>query len=95
MAANRNRKTTKRTSTRSSAMGVQKQINTDYAYLLHDYKNLALELWKKPLVKVVVSGFSLGAIVSLMNKYTNVNDFASEKLRLIKSKFDDTIDSVE
>jgi hypothetical protein len=95
MAAIRNRKTAKRTSAGRNAIGVQKQINTDYEYLLRDYKNLALELWKKPLVKVIVGGFSLGAVVSLLNKYTNVNDFASDKLRLIKNKFDEVLDTGE
>lgn len=91
MAANRNRTTAKK----KTAMGIQKQINTDYEYLLRDYKDLALELWKKPAVKFVVGGFSLGAVVALLGKYTTVNDFASDKLRLIKNKFDDALDTAE
>lgn len=94
MAANRNRKTAKKTG-RGNAIGMQKQINTDYEYLLRDYKNLGIELWKKPVTKYLVGGFSLGIIVSLLNKYTNVNNFASNRLRLIKNKFDNTLDSVE
>lgn len=94
MAANRNRKTAKKTA-RGNAIGMQKQINTDYEYLLRDYKNLGIELWKKPVTKFLVGGFSLGVIVSLLNKYTNVNNFASNRLRLIKNKFDNTLDSVE
>lgn len=90
MATNRNRKTAKRTLTGSNVIGVQKQINTDYEYLLRDYKKLAQELWKKPIVKFIAGGFSLGAVVSLLGKYTTVNDFASDKLRLIKNKFDDS-----
>lgn len=95
MAANRNRKTAKRTPKGSNAIGMQKQINTDYEYLLRDYKNLGLELWRKPIVKFIVGGFSLGAVVSLLGKYTTVNDFASDKLRLIKNKFDDALDTAE
>ncbi len=95
MATTRNRRTARKTSTGSNAIGIQKQINTDYAYLLRDYKDLSLELWKKPITKFIVSGFSLGIVVSLLGKYTNVNDFASDKLRLIKSKFDDTLDTAE
>ena len=95
MAANRNRRTARKTATGSNAIGIQKQINTDYEYLLRDYKDLGLELWKKPITKFIVSGFSLGIVVSLLGKYTNVNDFASDKLRLIKSKFDDTLDTAE
>lgn len=95
MAANRNRRTARKTTSGSNATGIQKQINTDYEYLLRDYKNLGLELWKKPITKFIVSGFSLGIVVSLLGKYTNVNDFASDKLRLIKNKFDDQLDTAE
>ena len=91
MAANRNR----RTATKKTATGIQKQINTDYEYLLRDYKSLALELWKKPAIKYVVGGFSLGAVIALLGKYTTVNDFASDKLRLVKNKFDATLDTAE
>ncbi len=95
MAANRNRRTARKTSTGSNAIGIQKQINKDYAYLLRDYMDLGIELWKKPITKFIVSGFSLGMVVSLLGKYTNVNEFASDKLRLIKDKFDDTLDTAE
>lgn len=94
MAANRNRQTAKKTP-KGNAIGMQKQINTDYEYLLRDYKNLGIELWKKPVTKYLLGGFSLGVIVSLLNKYTSVNSFASNKLRLIKNKLDHTLDSVE
>ncbi len=95
MAVNRMRKIVRKTSSGAGALGIQKQINTDFEYLLGDYKNLGIELWKKPVTKFIVGGFSLGIVVSLLGKYTNVNNFAADKLRLIKHKFDEAVDTFE
>lgn len=98
MATVRNRKTAKNTRGGSNAMGIQKQINTDYEYLLRDYGKLGVELWRKPLTKYILGGFALGAIASLLSKnvdFDNVSDFTRDKLQLIKNKFDQSVDTIE
>lgn len=93
MATNRNRKTARRTPRGTNAAGIQKQINTDYEYLVKDYQKLFLELWQRPVTKFVLGGVALGAVFGILKKYPEVNTFVSENVESIRTKIDGVIHS--
>jgi cytochrome c biogenesis factor len=94
MASN-NRRTPRNTKTGSSAMGIQRKINRDYATLARDYGKLAVELWQKPVTKFVLAGVAIGAVVSLARKNPQISSFVSENVGALRTRIDDVIHSGE
>ncbi len=94
MATTRNRRVTRRT----SAMGIQRQINTDYAALVRDYGKLGAKLLSKPLTRYVLGGVALTVLspfVLRMFRNPEVQTFITDNVEGIRSRIDGMIHSGE
>ncbi|MES2526405.1 MAG: hypothetical protein V4598_04935 [Bdellovibrionota bacterium] len=94
MATTRNR----RTARANSVLGVQKQINTDFEYLMRDYVKLGSALLKRPLTRYVLGGVALTVIspfILRMFRNTEVQTFITDNVEGIRSRIDGMIHSGE
>ena len=94
MATTRN----KRTARTKSIVGVQKQINTDFAYLMRDYVKLGSALLRRPLTRYVLGGVALTVVspyILRMFRNTEVQSFITDNVEGIRSRIDGMIHSGE
>ncbi len=87
MATTRNR----RTARTKSIVGVQKQINTDYEYLIRDYAKLGAALMRRPLTRFILGGVALTVIspyILRMFRSDEVQTFVRDNVEGIRSRVD-------
>ena len=89
MVTARNRKSTRTSSHRSRAMGIQRQINSDYV-------SLGSELWRRPVTRFLFGGVALSMLAPIvMRIFRNpeVQTFMRENVEGIRSRIDGLIHS--
>ncbi len=94
MATTRNR----RTARAKSVMGVQKQINTDFEYLMRDYVKLGSALLRRPIARYVLGGVALTVVspfILRMFRRPEVQTFITDNVEGIRSRIDGMIHSGE
>lgn len=98
MAANRNRRSARVTRTGSNVMGIQRQINQDYKYLVTDYGRLGIELMRKPLARYILGGVALAALAPVVMRFfrqEEVQSFVRDNVEGIRSRIEGVIHSGE
>lgn len=94
MATTRNR----RTARAKSVVGVQKQINTDFEYLMRDYVKLGSALLRRPIARYILGGVALTVVspfILRMFRRPEVQTFITDNVEGIRSRIDGMIHSGE
>ena len=91
MAISSNRRNSRVTKEGSSALGIQRKINSDYEALARDYQKLLIEVWHMPMAKYVLSGLALAAIYPFASRYFSENPELRNRLGKFIPGFEDEL----